>query len=131
MTPAPSQNHGVGQATLLIEPVVRLRGELFNGPTPEEFRRHPTSRRFRRHSLGPVLTKLRAMPFPVWARPRATRTVETILLVYVEVRPEATHDPHLMPSKLHRFKNRRYYRGSMGRCPASGRNSFFRGLCRL
>ncbi len=93
---------GVGEASLLAEPPVRLPGELGEGVLGEELRGDPAQRRLLRDGLGAVLAELRGGAV-LRVRPGAAGAVEAVLLVQAQQGAARADRTHLLVRHLQRL----------------------------
>lgn len=89
------QVDGLGDASLLAEPVAAAGGEVRDGVGGEEVRGDAAQRRLLRDGLGAVLAELGGVPL-VALRPGAAGAVEAVLLVDLEEGLRGAADPHLL-----------------------------------
>ncbi len=75
---------GLDEATLRVEPLVGLPGELVDGPLAEELGADGALASLARHRLGAVLTELELVALAVGRGPGAALAIEAVLLVDAE-----------------------------------------------
>src|SRR6185295_3956218 len=100
-----AQDHRMRQATLALQPEIRLPGDLRDRPVGEELGGDALVGGFLRHMLGAVLAELEASRFG-WLGPGASRAVETCLLVQLAVGAPGAAQTHLARRVLDRRGDR-------------------------
>src|SRR5262245_49505892 len=94
----------------------------------ESLRREPFRRRFRCDSLRTVLAKLGNLSIIIRIRPRAARTIETVLLIDLEQRLKTSLHTHLSDADTGRVKDGTQARRGVGGRRAAGPAIFRRRL---
>src|SRR5205823_2269427 len=86
------QEHGMSEASLLAQPVIRLAAECGNAPFAEEFRSHFARGSFFSDRLGAVLAILVGGALAIGIGPSASGTIETVFLIQHAQRIDPTSD---------------------------------------
>src|ERR1700687_3345364 len=95
-----TKNHGLSDASLFAQPIIRFFGEVGDTPLSEKFRRLAFGCGFVCDVLGPILAKLGMRPLIIRLRPGATRAVKPILLVQLQKRAYSPCHAHFAPGSL-------------------------------
>ena len=84
---------------LLIEPKVRLRGEIRDAPLRKELRRYPLPGGFISDVLGALFAEFEMRTLAVGFWPGTSGTIDAILLIKLQQGARAADEAHLAPRK--------------------------------
>src|SRR5689334_11979190 len=93
-----AEDHWLGEAPLLLQPIIRLLRQLRHGMRRKEFRGDSATVRLVCDGLGAVLTKVEMRPLAIWVRPGTAGAVETVFLIQLQQRQRSADDPGFAPS---------------------------------
>ena len=102
-----AQDHRMGEASLLAQPVLVMMREFFNGILGEEIRVAFAGISLPGHRFRAVLTEFKGAAFAIRFRPRATHAIHAMRLVEHAERAAATQERMIASQMFSRAQHRR------------------------
>src|SRR5512132_3517422 len=93
------QHHGMREPALLIQPEVRLRGQISHAPLLKELGSNVRAGGFVGHVLRAFFAELKVRALAIWFRPGTTGTVNAILLIELKQGARPADHAHLAESE--------------------------------